>query len=434
VTTLRHLDTGKHAARHLGFERALDAGEESAGAKWQLVCPLNEKRTREDFGTITFDRTFLQAMVDNWKRAGASERPWSYFHRGAKSDSSLRNEDKVAAGWVQDMRVTERGLELLTRWTPKARAAILAEELKYPSMEFHENGIDSKTGKPQGPTFYGCTLTNNPFLDNLPPVEAERMGSSGIAVAKSKLEAAIARHERHMNGTEPTDKESQMKMMEEMKAALAALSETRNAAAQEKNMLTLAQIIAAIGLSKDTSEAGLEAALKTKAAELTDAKASLEKAQKELADATKARELSANDEVRKLQASNTELAGKVIALEKRAKDAEVDALIVELERGDGKHSHITAAQKPQVREFAEKMGTDKAREFFKQFKAVPLGERGATVPDGGITPEMAMTKLQAHADELAKSGAFKPADALIRAMELHPDLARAAQPATAPKS
>lgn len=364
--------------RQLGFQVALDA-EGADDAKWQLVCRVGETRSRSDFGTITFSREFLESMVRNWEREGRPEKPWNYFHRGAKSDASLRNEDKLAAGWVKDMKVDAEGLKLLTRWTPKAKAAILAEELKYPSMEFHENGIDSKTGQPQGPTFYGCALTNNPFLTDLPPVEADDSPKGN-------------------------------------------------------SMLTLAQLVSIFGLSKDTTEANLEAALKAKADELGTTKASLEKAQKDLADATKARELSSSDEVRKLQASNTELAAKVIALEKRAKDAEVDALIVELERGDGKHSHITAAQKPQVREFAEKMGTDKAREFFKQFKAVPLGERGATVPDGGLTPEMAMTKLQAHADELAKSGAFKPADALIRAMELHPDLARAAQPATAPKS
>jgi len=430
---VRLLDT-QRVVRQLGFQVALDAAGADE-AKWQLVCRVGETRSRSDFGTITFSREFLESMVRNWEREGRPEKPWNYFHRGAKSDTSLRNEDKLAAGWVKDMKVDAEGLKLLTRWTPKAKAAILAEELKFPSMEFHENGIDSKTGQPQGPTFYGCALTNNPFLTDLPPVEAEHMGPSGVAVAKSKLEAAIARHERHMNGTEPTSEKSQMKMMEEMKAALAALSSIRNAS-QENDMITLAQLVSIFGLSKDTTEANLEAALKAKADELGTTKASLEKAQKDLADATKARELSASDEVRKLQASNTELAAKVIALEKRAKDAEVDALIVELERGDGKNAHIVAAQKPQVREFAEKMGVEKAREFFKQFKGPSLGERGATVPDGGITPEMAMTKLQAHADELAKTAAFKgrEADALIRAMELHPDLARAAQPATAPKS
>jgi len=37
------------------------------------------------------------------------------------------------------------------------------------------------------------------------------------------LQTAIARHERHMNGTEATSKASQMQMMVEMKNAMAAL-------------------------------------------------------------------------------------------------------------------------------------------------------------------------------------------------------------------
>jgi hypothetical protein len=40
---------------------------------------------------------------------------------------------------------------------------------------------------------------------------------------KTLLKAAIARHERHMNGTEATSDASQMKMMKEMKAALRAI-------------------------------------------------------------------------------------------------------------------------------------------------------------------------------------------------------------------
>lgn len=48
-----------------------------------------------------------------------------------------------------------------------------------------------------------------------------------VAAAVTSLKAAMARHERHMNGKEPTSKESQMKMMDEMKAALAALEDAR---------------------------------------------------------------------------------------------------------------------------------------------------------------------------------------------------------------
>lgn len=46
---------------------------------------------------------------------------------------------------------------------------------------------------------------------------------SSSSSAEEWLKKAIDRHKRHMDGSEPTDRESQMKMMHEMKKALAAL-------------------------------------------------------------------------------------------------------------------------------------------------------------------------------------------------------------------
>lgn len=46
-----------------------------------------------------------------------------------------------------------------------------------------------------------------------------------LAGAKKKLKAAIARHERHMDGTEATDDDSQQKLMDEMRDALAELGD-----------------------------------------------------------------------------------------------------------------------------------------------------------------------------------------------------------------
>lgn len=48
--------------------------------------------------------------------------------------------------------------------------------------------------------------------------------ANDTGAALSELDAAIARHERHMNGTEATSEASQQKMMDEMKAARAALA------------------------------------------------------------------------------------------------------------------------------------------------------------------------------------------------------------------
>lgn len=44
-----------------------------------------------------------------------------------------------------------------------------------------------------------------------------------VASAKTWLKKAIDRHMRHLSGEEPTDDDSQEKMMQEMEAALAAL-------------------------------------------------------------------------------------------------------------------------------------------------------------------------------------------------------------------
>lgn len=60
----------------------------------------------------------------------------------------------------------------------------------------------------------------------LPPIDTDEdleAEDSNVAEAKRWLKKAIARHDRHLKGTEPTDEESQMKMMTEMRRALKAL-------------------------------------------------------------------------------------------------------------------------------------------------------------------------------------------------------------------
>lgn len=54
---------------------------------------------------------------------------------------------------------------------------------------------------------------------------AEDAGGADLQAAREQLDAAIARHERHMAGTEPTSDSSQMQMMREMQAARKALQE-----------------------------------------------------------------------------------------------------------------------------------------------------------------------------------------------------------------
>jgi hypothetical protein len=65
-------------------------------------------------------------------------------------------------------------------------------------------------------------LPNNPYGDR-PPSASNGADGSPMATAVGALQAAVDRHQRHMDGSEPTTPESQMAMMEEMQAALDAL-------------------------------------------------------------------------------------------------------------------------------------------------------------------------------------------------------------------
>lgn len=80
--------------------------------------------------------------------------------------------------------------------------------------------------------------------------KAAEPSEQDIDEAIAWLKKAIARHERHMNGTEPTSDASQMKMMDEMKKALAKLTSAAKNEAHENSSkqdeLMIAQVKAAV--------------------------------------------------------------------------------------------------------------------------------------------------------------------------------------------
>lgn len=161
--------------RLLGSSQRVELSDDKA-PKWQLLMPLgafhrNDFPTRD--GRIVVDAKYVATMVSNWERIGKPKLPIDYHHRGSSSDSSIRNEDKVAAGWVRELRASNAGLEGLVSWTDRARERIQADELAYFSPEWFHDGVDKTTGKTQGPTFCGGGLLNDPFfLGELQPMAA----------------------------------------------------------------------------------------------------------------------------------------------------------------------------------------------------------------------------------------------------------------------
>lgn len=346
------------------------------GAVWNKLL-VEGTFFRADFPKgITLTRGDLETMVANWKAMGSKALRFDYHHQGASEADGLPRQNKEASGWIEQLELRADGLWGLVKWTAEARDLIRADKYRYLSPEFALNALNRKTGKPQGPTFIAAGLLNDPFLTDLPRVAASAVPTPPAPEAT----------EQHMN-----------------KHLLAAL--------------------ALIGLTESSTEA--DVAAKTK--QFADEKAKADEALK----------LSAGVEPLKVQMANLEanvkaLSEKNAALELAAKKAAIDGLVSEL-MNDGKgNARITASQQESVKTYAATVGVDEARKFYMAGPVVlKLGEQGHGGSTDPVDAQGAYVKLQAAAADLVKNGC-QPADALIRAMELNPALAKSAESLKSP--
>ncbi len=350
------------------------------GPKWQQLFPLGPTFYRGDFpgGSITLSKDFLATLVSNWAKDNKPHLPVDYFHRGASDDTPVANEDKVASGWISDLELRADGLYGLTSWTDKARAHILADELRYVSPTFHPSAKDRRTGKPQGPTLFGAALLNDPYLTELPRVAA---------------------------------------------SSTAAPTSTKH---KEKHAMDKKEICAMYGLPEDTDDATLKAHVaKLAAAEAERVKLAAANAEqvKLAAEAKKKTEADSADMATALKLQ----AERIAKLETERTDSAVDGLIRDLEAGrwnDGKQSHILAAQKDDVRAYAKALGVAEAQKFFSKLKAVKLGSSGISAGEGAgeESPDQAHAKLKTMAKEKAKADGIEFAVALQQVMEANTEL------------
>jgi hypothetical protein len=333
-------------------------------------------RYRPDFpdGSITFDASFFDAMMANWKTyqaKGGKPLPIDYAH----------DESGIASGWIQEleMRPGEDGTPVpwgRIEWTDRARAAIQAKELQYLSPTFSCDGWDPTTGQRQGPTLYGAALLNTPFLFDLPRVAASRE-----AVPSTHSPGPEPRTESHM-----------------LKKTLLALG-LPEGTTEDEALKALAEMAGEkVKLGAETKAHVV--ALESMRVDLAAAKAEGAKA---LAEAKVLRE---EGEKQKLGALCDELVAK---------------------------HHVLPAQRDAVTEYARAVGLDAARGFFTKLSVVPTGEVGVKgTPAADKKPHEAADEFNALVDEELKKG-VKPQVAMSRLQKAHPalwSLARNAKPAS----
>jgi phage I-like protein len=352
------------------------AAEKKDTAKWCQLFPLGTFH-RWDFpnGKIVVDAAFCAAIVANWEKAGKPELPVDYFHRGESDQGPTPVQEKVASGWIVSLMCQPDGLHAAIKWTDRARAHILADELRYLSPTFATDGFDRKSGKPQGPTLFGAGLLNDPYFAELPRV--------------------------------------------------AASSSTPNTTAEKAQLrsgnMDPKQIRLALGLAEDASDEAVTArltelnALELKAKETEKLELANGEAKKALVIATDA--LKAQAEQSKL------LASRVEKLEAEKKDKELDDLVAEIRLA----KRVLPAKADSVKQYALALGIAAAREFFMALPAViQTGELGTTGEVETTDKASATKKLAAAADELSKKHGLSGTEAMRRAAKENKELAEKA--------
>jgi phage I-like protein len=134
--------------------------------KWDgYVHPVLGQKTLEV--TLADLQAAAEHQVER-KQRGPRELVIDYEHQ------TFKGGEAPAAGWIPDLEVRDTMLWATNvRWTPKAKQRIEDGEYRYVSPAFGQNVIDKLTGKKVRMAVTNVALTNEPFLDELPPLVAK---------------------------------------------------------------------------------------------------------------------------------------------------------------------------------------------------------------------------------------------------------------------
>lgn len=159
------------------FGVRLRAKAEDNGEKWTCIFPRGEwhgPNLQPIGGSINLTDDVFAEMVANWKAAGSPALPIYWHHPPPPDEVPPEKREEVfrAAGWMEDFRVTEAGLEARTTWSLPAQARLDADEYRFISPEWQPRSLDRRTGKATGWTVTAAALTDSPFFNEMPRVAA----------------------------------------------------------------------------------------------------------------------------------------------------------------------------------------------------------------------------------------------------------------------
>ena len=156
--------------------------EADAAPKWNLLLPKGEwfgENFKALGGSITIDDAMLTEIVGNWSAAGRPPLPVrkTHLHLDDATPALDRAELDASFGLIEDLRITTSGLEALTRWTDEGRALVAGGRWNFWSAEWQPKHRDRSTGEVKGWWLSGSALTNSPFFNSMPRVAASEVAA-----------------------------------------------------------------------------------------------------------------------------------------------------------------------------------------------------------------------------------------------------------------
>lgn len=187
---VRHLSEDRRAVLSLDdpdggdyFSTVTLADAPEDGPVWNQVACVGAFKGHPA-GPFELNAKVFDEIVQNWERTGRKPIPVDYEHASEADATSgtIPIHGAPAQGWITDLKNHGAGgLYGKFEWLPQARAQIRGGQYKFLSPAIRFESRDKVTGRPIGARLTSAALTNQPFLDNLAPVQAKAMAKDLIA-------------------------------------------------------------------------------------------------------------------------------------------------------------------------------------------------------------------------------------------------------------
>jgi phage I-like protein len=348
--------------------------------KWSQLFPLGKwhgPNFQQLGGSLDLTPEMMSEMVANWKASGSPALPVYFHHPPPRNKVPPEKHKDVyrAAGWIEDLRQTEAGLEAAIKWSTEGQQAVDSDAYRFISPEWQPRDMDRRTGSLRGWTVTGAALTDDPFFHTMPPV-----------AASASAESTDSNPPHRSN----TMNEEQLKLR------------------------------ASLGLASTATDAEVLAAQTKQAEELVTLRAAASKPAPDLKSEIAA---AVALHVEPLKASLAKEQEARVKLEAEALSLKVDGLIATAKQGDGKQGRAIVDEKVRpvlLKLVASEKTTDEGLKAAKDFlEAIPLtvpvvatGTPGSAT--GPLTKESAHKLIAARAEELRAKGDPTPTITAMR--------------------